>query len=185
MTIPHSKILSPSIMSHKVKADTKTQVNTAVNINLQGKSDKTNEEVTPVIYPPPSEFPEVEVIERDIPVIEPDDSAGVSDLEDSVEFLKLVIDAYKNNAIYYNKYVVLTDTDLCNLLQTILHADEISITYDEDFDAYCCCLSSTFSKIDGIYVVKDDVRYNLKYNYNDVYNMIDSYSISLSYVKKA
>ncbi len=174
MTIPHSKILSPTVMCHRVKSDTKTHVNTEVNINL---SDGTKSES--VQYPPP-----VEIIEREIPIIEPDDSTGVSDLQDSVEFLKLVIEAYQNNPIYYNKLVLLTDETLCNMIQTILHADSISITYDEDFDAYCCALSSSFSKIDGIYVVKDGATYNFKYNYNDVYNLFGLYNISLSYVKK-
>ncbi len=195
MTIPHSKILSPTVMSPKSNSTANTHVNTEVNITLQhlGKrkdETSTNDTMndTDVKYPPPTDelkIDDVNVVERDIPNIEPNDSTGVDELKDSVEFLKLIIDAHKNNVIHYNNYIVLTDENLCNLIQTILHADEINITYDEDFDAYCCVLSSKFSKIDNIYIKKNDVSYNLKYDYNDVYSIIEAYSISVKFVCKS
>ena len=208
MTFPHSRILSPNLGTSKSK--TKTSVNTEVNINLQrayspgvtcdssanpscsdfqsSSPNGRSELPTPVLYPPASNFQEVApvTVEREIPDIPPNDDTGqVAQLQDSVEFLKLVVRAYKDNTIFMNKYVVLTETDLSNMLQTLVHADEITIIYDDDFEASCCATNTKFAKISKIYIKKGDNTYNLKYNYTDIYSLFETYSISLKFVYKS
>lgn len=187
MSLPHSKILSPS--TGNSKNESKTNVNTEVNINLQSSPPSCAElqtpPVTPVMYPPPANYGEVSpIVEKSIPDIPPNDDTGlVQQLNDSIEFLKLVIRAYKDNTIYMNKYIVLTDTDLCNMLQTLLHAEQIEIVYDDDYDA--CCTKSKFSKISKVFIHKNGQVHNLKYAYSDIYSMFETYAISLKFVYHA
>ena len=192
MTIPHSKILSPTLTSPKSDATSTSKVEQNTNVNIKINSE--NPTVTPpVAYPPPSVNP---YETRDITINEdtsltPDiDSITlplkqqISTLSDSVEFLKLIIQAYRDNVVYVNKLIVLTESDLKNLINSLVHAESISITYDADYET--CCTPSTknqFSKIENILINTSNGSHNFKYTYSDAYGIIQAYQISLKYVQ--
>lgn len=200
MTIPHSKILSPSVMSPKSDATSSSKVEQNTNVNIKIKSE--NPTVTPTVaYPPPSVNP---YETRDVNIndesgaslsplsgLTPDlDSITlplkqqISTLSDSVEFLKLIIQAYRDNVVYVNKLIVLTESDLKNLINSLVHAESISITYDADYET--CCTPSTknqFSKIENILINTSNGSHNFKYTYSDAYGIIQAYQISLKYVQ--
>ena len=193
MTIPHSKILSPTLTSPKSDATSTSKVEQNTNVNIKIKSE--NPTVTPTVaYPPPSVNP---YETRDITINEdtsltPDiDSITlplkqqISTLSDSVEFLKLIIQAYRDNVVYVNKLIVLTESDLKNLINSLVHAESISITYDADYET--CCTPSTknqFSKIENILINTSNGSHNFKYTYSDAYGIIQAYQISLKYVQR-
>ena len=205
MTIPHSKILSPSIMSPKSDATSSSKVeqNTNVNIKINSENSSITPEVTPAVTYPPQANPygptdlrhEVPYETRDVNITDasltPDIDAitqplrqQISTLSDSVEFLKLIIQAYRDNVVYINKLIVLTESDLKNLINSLVHAESISITYDADYDT--CCTSTTkkqFSKIENILINTSNGSHNFKYTYSDAYGIIQSYLISLKYVQ--
>ena len=192
MTIPHSKILSPTLTSPKSDATSTSKVEQNTNVNIKINSE--NPTVTPTVaYPPPSVNP---YDTRDITINEdtsltPDiDSITlplkqqISTLSDSVEFLKLIIQAYRDNVVYVNKLIVLTEADLKNLINSLVHAESISITYDADYET--CCTPSTknqFSKIENILINTSNGSHNFKYTYSDAYGIIQAYQISLKYVQ--
>ena len=192
MTIPHSKILSPTLTSPKSDATSTSKVEQNTNVNIKINSE--NPTVTPTVaYPPPSVNP---YETRDITINEdtsltPDiDSITlplkqqISTLSDSVEFLKLIIQAYRDNVVYVNKLIVLTESDLKNLINSLVHAESISITYDADYET--CCTPSTknqFSKIENILINTSNGSHNFKYTYSDAYGIIQAYQISLKYVQ--
>lgn len=192
MTIPHSKILSPTLTSPKSDATSTSKVEQNTNVNIKINSE--NPTVTPTVaYPPPSVNP---YETRDITINEdtsltPDiDSITlplkqqISTLSDSVEFLKLIIQAYRDNIVYVNKLIVLTESDLKNLINSLVHAESISITYDADYET--CCTPSTknqFSKIENILINTSNGSHNFKYTYSDAYGIIQAYQISLKYVQ--
>ena len=184
MTIPHSKILSPSIMSPKSDATSSSKVEQNTNVNIKINSD--NPSITPAVTYPPSSNPYEtrDVNITDIDAITQPLKQQISALSDSVEFLKLIIQAYRDNTVYINKLIVLTETDLKNLINSLVHADSISITYDADYDT--CCTSTTkkqFSKIENILINTSNGSHNFKYTYSDAYGIIQSYLISLKYVQ--
>lgn len=188
MTIPHSKILSPSVMSPKSDATSSSKVEQNTNVNIKINSDNPN--ITPTVTPsvtyPPSTNPydNDASLTPDIDAITQPLAQQISTLSDSVEFLKLIIQAYRDNVVYVNKLIVLTESDLKNLINSLVHADSISITYDVDYDT--CCTSTTkkqFSKIENIMINTPSGSHNFKYTYSDAYGLIQSYLISLKYVQ--
>ena len=206
MTIPHSKILSPTLTSPKSDASTTSKVEQNTNVNIKIKSENPN--ITPTVTPsvayPPSSNPygptdlrhDVPYETRDVNIndesLTPDlDSITlplkqqISTLSDSVEFLKLIIQAYRDNVVYVNKLIVLTESDLKNLINSLVHAESISITYDADYET--CCTPSTknqFSKIENILINTSNGSHNYKYTYSDAYGIIQAYQISLKYVQR-
>ncbi len=206
MTIPHSKILSPTLTSPKSDASTTSKVEQNTNVNIKIKSENPN--ITPTVTPsvayPPSSNPygptdlrhDVPYETRDVNIndesLTPDlDSITlplkqqISTLSDSVEFLKLIIQAYRDNVVYVNKLIVLTESDLKNLINSLVHAESISITYDADYET--CCTPSTknqFSKIENILINTSNGSHNFKYTYSDAYGIIQAYQISLKYVQR-
>lgn len=190
MTIPHSKILSPSVMSPKSDATSSSKVEQNTNVNIKINSD--NPSITPAVTYPPSSNPyenrdvniNDESLTPDLDAITQPLKQQISTLSDSVEFLKLIIQAYRDNVVYINKLIVLTESDLKNLINSLVHAESISITYDADYDT--CCTSKTkkqFSKIENILINTSNGSHNFKYTYSDAYGIIQSYLISLKYVQ--
>lgn len=197
MTIPHSKILSPTLTSPKSDATSTSKVeqNTNVNIKINSENPNITPTVTPTVaYPPPSVNPyetrDVNINEDtsltpDIDSITLPLKQQISTLSDSVEFLKLIIQAYRDNVVYVNKLIVLTESDLKNLINSLVHAESISITYDADYET--CCTPSTknqFSKIENILINTSNGSHNFKYTYSDAYGIIQAYQISLKYVQR-
>ena len=194
MTIPHSKILSPTLTSPKSDATSTSKVEQNTNVNIKIKSENPNitPTVTPsVAYPPSSNPYETRDVNINDESLTPDlDSITlplkqqISTLSDSVEFLKLIIQAYRDNVVYVNKLIVLTEADLKNLINSLVHAESISITYDADYET--CCTPSTknqFSKIENILINTSNGSHNFKYTYSDAYGIIQAYQISLKYVQ--
>ena len=200
MTIPHSKILSPSVMSPKSDATSSSKVEQNTNVNIKINSENPN--ITPTVaYPPPSVNPyetrdvnmsdahaarlNDESLTPDLDSITLPLKQQISTLSDSVEFLKLIIQAYRDNVVYVNKLIVLTESDLKNLINSLVHAESISITYDADYET--CCTSTTnkqFSKIENILINTSNGSHNFKYTYSDAYGIIQAYQISLKYVQR-
>ena len=196
MTIPHSKILSPTLTSPKSDATSTSKVeqNTNVNIKINSENPNITPTVTPssVAYPPsanPYETHDITINEDtsltpDLDSITLPLKQQISTLSDSVEFLKLIIQAYRDNVVYVNKLIVLTESDLKNLINSLVHAESISITYDADYET--CCTPSTknqFSKIENILINTSIGSHNFKYTYSDAYGIIQAYQISLKYVQ--
>ena len=191
MTIPHSKILSPTLMSPKSDTSSTSKVEQNTNVNIKINSE--NPTVTPsVAYPPsvnPYETHDVNINDEsltpDLDSITLPLKQQISTLSDSVEFLKLIIQAYRDNVVYLNKFIVLTESDLKNLINSLVHAESISITYDADYET--CCTPSTknqFSKIENILINTSNGSHNFKYTYSDAYGIIQAYQISLKYVQR-
>lgn len=186
MTIPHSKILSPTLTSPKSDSTSSSKVeqNTNVNINIDNSSNpasNTTSHPNTVIYPNPYDATPITTTDTKDRLLQ-SYVERVTTLSDSVEFLKLIIQAYRDNAIYFNKYIVLTESDLKNLINSLVHADRIDITYDPDFPGCCSTTSKKLSKIENIMIHTDTTSSNFKYSHSDAYGLIQAYTISLKYV---
>ena len=110
MTIPHSKILSPTLTSPKSDSTSSSKVeqNTNVNINIDNSSNPastTTSQPNAVIYPNPYDTTPPNTTTDSKDRLLQSYVERVTTLTDSVEFLKLIIQAYRDNAIYFNKTI--------------------------------------------------------------------------------
>ena len=96
------------------------------------------------------------------------------------KILKMMLEAYKNNPLHINDYIVLSDIALANLVKELTDADEIELLISSDIS--CCGLASRSQYLDGIVVKKNDKRVDFKIGYNEEYNFLNSYRISTDFI---
>ena len=177
MSFPKSKILSPANtvpVSHSVKQETN------VNINLNERSASIDEIPAPpaIAYPPINPYadsPNADAL-KDLQQVN-------TQLTSTIDFLKGVINTISDIKLKLGNAIVVTDSDLISLIKSLIpSADEITLNYDDDFDAVCC-KSGRYSKISSILAVVDGETKNVKYSYPDVYASLQAYGISTKFVR--
>ena len=99
---------------------------------------------------------------------------------DDIEALKLIIKMYKDNPILVNKLVIADDDKLSLLVKLLTHSDEVTIDA-EDLGAGCCA-PTTYRKVHSIYVSKDGMTKNLKYDYPNITKLLKELGISTKLV---
>ena len=98
--------------------------------------------------------------------------------------LQIIQTMMKENPLYINKLILVDDEKLKRLLQLFTDADDIKIEIAE-FDGTSCCSfsnSQTFRMVHAIYVIKDGLTKNLKYDYPEVTRRITELGINLKIV---
>ena len=96
------------------------------------------------------------------------------------KILKMMLEAYKNNPLHINDYIVLSDIALANLVKELTDADEIELLISSDIS--CCGSASRSQYLDGIVVKKNDKKVDFKIGYNEEYNFLNSYRISTDFI---
>ena len=94
--------------------------------------------------------------------------------------LKMMLEAYKNNPLHINDYIVLSDVGLADLVRELTEADEVQLQISSDIA--CCGGASKTQFLDGIVVKKGDKLTDFKIGYNEEYNFLDSYRISTDFI---
>ena len=120
-----------------------------------------------------------------------DDSAGYNKTRDieieqntkSEKILKLMLEAYKNNPLHINDYIVLTEEKLVELVMELTSAQKVELSISADIA--CCGPISKITYLEGIIVTKDDSAKDFKIGYNEEYRFLDSYRIATDFVVKA
>ena len=108
-----------------------------------------------------------------------------SSVERENEFLRKVLAIYMDQKFYFSgKYLVLTSDELLELLQTLLPDKGIVIT-SGDIDIDCCGFAkeAPIRKIESIWVGEGEQRTNFKYQYSNLVALLDSYKISIKFVR--
>ena len=120
-----------------------------------------------------------------------DDSAGLSKTREitieqntkSEKILKLMLEAYKNNPLHINDYIVLTEEKLVELVMELTSAQKVELSISADIA--CCGPISKITYLEGIIVTKDEASKDFKIGYNEEYRFLDSYRIATDFVVKA
>ena len=97
--------------------------------------------------------------------------------------LKLMLEAYKNNPLHVNDYIVLTQERLVELVMELCDADKVELSISADIA--CCGPISKITYLDGIVVHKGDNAKDFKIGYNEEYRFLESYRITSDFVVKA
>ena len=100
----------------------------------------------------------------------------------SEKVLKMMLEAYKNNPLHVNDYIVLTEDKLVELVMELTQADKVELSISADIT--CCGPISKITYLDGIVVTKNDTAKDFKIGYNEEYRFLDSYRISPDFVVK-
>ena len=109
----------------------------------------------------------------------------IDQLKSQNEFLKMVIDIYMNQKLYYSgKFIVCSKDELILLIQSLTGG--IVEIETEPIDVDCGCVSSSklpYIKISNIWITLNDTRTIFKYDYANYLTLFDSYRISLKLVR--
>lgn len=107
-----------------------------------------------------------------------------SNVERENEFLRKVLAIYMDQKFYFSgKYLVLTSDELLELLQTLLPDKGIVIT-SADIEVNCCGIKDApIRKVESIWVGEGDQQTNFKYGYSNLVALLDSYKISIKFVR--
>ena len=204
--LPRAKILSPQ-SKHKSNQTTNQTVNVILpQTTPQPKSENQNQSQPPSppepekpIYPIPEqnegecEFDanpyksirpgEVSYQSRDVNLDEPAEKLSKEDSLATINFLKLVVEAYMSNPIKYNGYVICSVPVLENLIETLTSCDNCDIEIT-DIDAGCGCSASSklhIVPITKIWVRNGDSNEIFKYKYSQFLQTFEQYNISLKF----
>ena len=94
--------------------------------------------------------------------------------------LKLMLEAYKNNPLHINDYIVLAGDKLAELVRELTDANEVQLQISADIA--CCGSASKSQYLDGIVIKKDDKLTDFKIGYNEEWNFLNSYRISSDFI---
>ncbi len=205
--LPRAKILSPHSF-HKSNQTTNQTVNVILpqandpkpkpaenpnpsypKISENSESGATKLETIPETIPETNPNPyqaidptNVNYISRDVNLEEPADKLTKEDSIATINFLKLVLEAYMSNPIKYNGYIICSVPTLENLIETLTSCDDCSIDFN-DFESGCCGTSTNkIIPVSKIWVKNNDTTELFKYKYSQFLQIFEQYHISLKFV---
>ena len=94
--------------------------------------------------------------------------------------LKMMLEAYKNNPLHINDFIVLEEDKLAELVQELTEADEVQLQISADIT--CCGSASRTQYLDGIVVKKSDKLTDFKIGFNEEWNFLNNYRISTDFI---
>ena len=183
-----ANLLSPTTTTTTNSTTNNTNsTNQTVNVILQPKSENTNDE---------QQEREQETNEEQNESFNPyktileggevsyNDKTKYSDADDklaSINFLKLIIKAYKNNPVKYNGYIICSIPDLEELIKDLTSCDNCEIDTGE-INTGCCGASLQIVPITKIWVRNGETSEIFKYKYSALISTFEQYNISLKFV---
>ena len=94
-----------------------------------------------------------------------------------INVYKLLLEAYMNNPLRVNNYIVMNGKDLCELVKRLTGAEQVEITSETDIN--CCGKPSIYNTIQGIVIVQNDgTRLDFEVSYNKEFRLLKDYKIS-------
>jgi hypothetical protein len=177
-------------MSHKVKLSANVNSNPSmnkvnftpqntINVNVVKSRDiEDQEEEIKVIYDEPSPY-------DNLPYITPTDEnvralqTRLHHAENLVQALQLMINIIKSNPILINQLILADDEKLTQLIKYLTDADDVQIDAEE---LAGCCMPTKYRKVIAIYVIKNGITQNLKYEYAEIMKEIKDLGINLKFV---
>ena len=187
MTLQTSKILKAS-KSLVAAANIKNQspsteqgqqqnVNIVVNSSTPDLRANQSQSDIPAVYPD-NENPYKNIALRDLADAEQtteDIKSLISEKDNIIKALSIIVDMYRSNPLMINKYVIPEIETLKELIKLLTNASEVNI---ELSDIECSCLSSKYSTVKRIYLNVENQVYSLDLC-PAVLQFLDQYKISV------
>jgi hypothetical protein len=96
-----------------------------------------------------------------------------------VVVLEQILQAYMNNPLVINRFIIMTTKLLANLIKDMCDADEVEVHVLEDVT--CCGYTTNYNLIDAIIVAKNNIRTDFSVAFNEFSTKLNDYRISLKY----
>lgn len=160
--------------TEKQKVNNNIEQRVVVNLTPEANKPITRE----VSYPPEESDNPYE----GITIVKPNNNnkSGSKETESINEtFYRTLLEAYMNNPLYVNQYIVMKASVLAELIKVMTSAEEVEITHSCDIT--CCSRATPYNLIDSIVVIKNKIRNDLEITYNDVYRKLKDYRVSLKF----
>ena len=184
-----SKVLSNKILSNTGLDISGSKLSNVVNNNITvtSKESKTRDINNPyddvTIIEPHVETTEAEPVKEQL-VRYPDQPTS-SELFD-VNILKKIISLYTSNSLKLEGKLVVHSDELIDLIKSIMDVKcnvDVTVEVVIDYEVNCCGASKGLNCIDKI-LIKDcdeSKTVDMKYKYNEEYNAIQQFGISLKF----
>ena len=197
MTLPTSKILKANkslVAAANIKNQSPTteqgqQQNVNIVVNSSTPDLRATEQTTDTraVYPDKQtetneENPYANIALRDLDQAQEttDDLAKlVSEKDNIIKALSIIVDIYRNNPLIINKYLIAEEETLTELIKLLTNATEVSI---ELADIECSCVSAQYQTIKRIYLTVEGQIYSLELC-PAVMSFLEGFKISLNLVK--
>ena len=124
---------------------------------------------------------EVEYKSRDVVLDEPAETLTKDDATATINFLKLVVNAYMANPIKYNGYVICSVPVLENMIETLTSCDDCSIDVAEIETGCCGTTKLHIVPIGKIWVRNGETSDIFKYKYSQFLQTFEQFNISLKF----
>ena len=198
MTLPTSKILkankslvaAANIKNQSPSTEQAQQQNVNIVVNsstpdLRAATEQATD--TRAVYPDKQtetneENPYANIALRDLDQAQEttDDLAKlVSEKDNIIKALSIIVDIYRNNPLIINKYLIAEEETLTELIKLLTNATEVSI---ELADIECSCVSAQYQTIKRIYLTVEGQIYSLELC-PAVMSFLEGFKISLNLVK--
>ena len=198
MTLPTSKILKANkslVAAANIKNQSPTteqaqqqNVNIVVNSSTPDLRAATEQATdTRAVYPDNQtetneENPYANIALRDLAEAKEtteDLAKLVSEKDNIIKALSIIVDIYRNNPLIINKYLIAEEETLTELIKLLTNATEVSI---ELADIECSCVSAQYQTIKRIYLTVEGQIYSLELC-PAVMSFLEGFKISLNLVK--
>ena len=197
MTLPTSKILKANkslVAAANIKNQSPTteqgqQQNVNIVVNSSTPDLRTTEQTTDTraVYPDKQtetneENPYANIALRDLAQAQEtteDLAKLVSEKDNIIKALSIIVDIYRNNPLIINKYLIAEEETLTELIKLLTNATEVSI---ELADIECSCVSAQYQTIKRIYLTVEGQIYSLELC-PAVMSFLEGFKISLNLVK--
>ena len=108
----------------------------------------------------------------------------VQELTSQNEFLKAILAIYMNQKLYFSgKFIVCTPDELIELIKLLTLCETVELEVDPIEVSCCGNTDLPYSKINNIWVVKDNQRSIFKYTYPQFLSIFDECKVSLKVVR--
>ena len=110
---------------------------------------------------------------------QPQQDVSYSEKPSELDLLKKILRLYLSNILRIDGKLILKNDDLVDLVKFINNASDVKI--EVDYEVNCCGTSKGLNMIKKIIIVNSNQVRDMKYCYNEEYNTLLTYGISLDF----
>ena len=172
-----SKVLSNTgldISGGKVLVSNNINLNTN-QTNLPVKNPPKTREIDGITIVPPT----TDTNPYDNLDTQPQVDATYAEKPSELDLLKKILRLYLSNILRIDGKLILKNDDLVDLVKFITNASDVKI--EVDYEVNCCGTSKGLNMIKKIIIVNSNQVRDMKYCYNEEYNTLLTYGISLDF----
>ena len=184
-----SKVLSNKVLSNTGLDISGSKLSNVVNNNITVTNKPNTRSIDNpydgiTIIEPNVEKTESEPVKEQL--VKYPDPSQIQDELFGIDILKKIISLYSSNSLKLEGKLVVHSAELIDLIKSIMDVKcnaDITVEIEIDYEINCCGASKGLNRIDKILIkdCDDNKTVDMKYKYNEEYNAIQQFGISLKF----